>query len=225
MTTRQDIRNLCRRRLGDTASPYQWSDLQVNQWINDAIAELSMHFPRKSSGTITCSDDDRTYDLPFDFLGAVSVEYPTGEDPPEYLQRKPYTGPNFWDTDGCYDIMRRDDQSNLPEIWITDKPSSGENIELIYLCEHALLDDDSDTATILDRHLELIVLFVRWCCYQELATEESADPDPTSLSLGTLELNAFRAKREYRIKLKQISAAEAESASATWRMDKHDRVY
>jgi len=46
--TRQDLRDLCRRRLGDETVPYKWSDLQVNQWINDAIADYSVHFPRTS---------------------------------------------------------------------------------------------------------------------------------------------------------------------------------
>lgn len=224
-TTRQSLRSLIRRRLGDSASPTHWSDLQINQWINDAIAEHSIHFPRKLNVTIACSDDDRAYDLPFNFLGAVSVEYPKGEDPPQYLYRSENTRPNFWQVDGYYDIVRRDDSGDVDEIWISENPTAGEEIEIIYLAEHAFLDDDSDECSVLDRHLELIVLFVRWTAYQELASSESSDPDPTSLQSGTLELNAFRAERAYRSMLKRISAAESESAAATWSMDRFDRVY
>jgi hypothetical protein len=68
-------------------------------------------------------------------------------------------------------------------------------------------------------------MFVRWASYQELASTESADPDPTNLVLGTLELNAYRAKREYRTKIAEWKVAEAESATAIWRMDKWDRAY
>ena len=54
---------------------------------------------------------------------------------------------------------------------------------------------------------------------------ESADPDPTNLSLGTLELNAFRAKRAYRSKLAQYKLETSESALGRWEMDKFDRTY
>ena len=46
MTSRLDLRNLCRRRLGDLTAPTHWSDLQINQWINDAVADYSLYFPR-----------------------------------------------------------------------------------------------------------------------------------------------------------------------------------
>ena len=230
-STRQDLRNLCRRRLGDTSSPYSWSDLQLNQWINDAIAEHSIHFPRKLNETINCATDDREYDLPVGFMAPISVEYPAGEDPPEYLTRRAYTQPGFWESSGYYDIVNRDDKTNVNEIWISqghhgsDGPTTGEDIEVIYSGEHDLLDDDTDLFTVIDRHLELIVLFVRWTAYQELATEESSNPDPTSLQSGTLELNAFRAKREYRTKVRDWKAAENETAIAAWSMDKYDRAY
>ena len=44
MTSRLDLRNLCRRRLGDLTTPTHWSDLQINQWINDAVADYSLLF-------------------------------------------------------------------------------------------------------------------------------------------------------------------------------------
>jgi len=225
MTTRQSLRSLCRRRLGDSASPTHWSDLQINQWINDAIAEHSIHFPRLVNETIACSDDDRTYDLPFNFLGAVSVEYPAGHDPPQYIFRREHTRANFWEVNGYYDIVRRDDSGDVDEIWISEKPTTGEEIEVIYSSEHAFLDDDSDQCTVLDRHLELIVLFVRWTAYQELAAQESADPDPTSQHAAVLALNVHRAGKEYQEALKGWLAAEAESATAVWSMDAHDRIY
>lgn len=224
-TTRQDLRNLCRRRIGDNSSPYHWSDLQINQWINDSIAEHSIHFPRKLNKTINCADDDREYDLPADFFNPISVEYPTGDDPPTYLTRKSFNHSSFWNTTGYYDIVHRDDGTDVNEIWISEEPATGEDIEIIYLAEHASLDDDSDEATVLDRHLELVVAFVRWTCYQELALTESSNPDPTSLQSGTLELNAFRARRDYRTMLRDWKAAEAETASASWSMDKFDRTY
>jgi hypothetical protein len=186
---------------------------------------MSIHFPRRLNTTINCSTDDRTYDLPSNFINVISVEYPTGEDPPAYLVQKNYTAWGSSDLEGFYDIFHRMDQSDAPELWISAKPTTGESIEVHYLGEHDYLDDDSDTVTVLDRHLELIVLFVRWAAYQELASSESADPDPTSLGMGTLELNAYRARRDYRLLLSKMQTAESQSKSSTWKMDKSDRVY
>lgn len=225
MTTRADLRNLCRRRLGDNSTPYHFSDLQINQYINDAIADYSISFPRKLNTTLNCSTNDKTYDLPAGFRGPISVEYPSGEDPPKYLKRLDYTMFCSDDRPGYYDIIRRDQQSDVNELWISEKPTTGETIVVYFLADHDSLDDDPDVCTILDRHLELIVLFVRWACFQELATTESMDPDPTNLSLGTLELNAFRAKREYRTKLDDWLVKESESGTITWSMDQYDRVY
>ena len=224
MTTRQDLRNLIRRRLGDTSTPFQWSDLQVNQWINDSIAEHSIHFPRKLNTTLNCVTDQKSYDLPANYKAAISVEYPADDDPPYYLVRRS----SLWgssDIVGFYDVIRRDDATDFPELRISEKPTTGQDIIIYYLGNHASLDDDTDICTVPDVHLELLVLFVRWATFQELASKASADPDPTSLSMGTLELNAFRANREYRTKLKQWLAAESESAVTTWRMDKYDHVY
>jgi hypothetical protein len=67
------------------------------------------------------------------------------------------------------------------------------------------------------------MLYMRWAAFQELAA--GADPDPTSLATGTLELNAYRAQRLYLAALQEIRRAESESRSATWKMDSLDRVY
>jgi len=79
--------------------------------------------------------------------------------------------------------------------------------------------------TVIDRHLELIMLYVRWAAFQELATTESSNPDPTSLALSTLELNAYRAQRLYYQSMNDAEKAESRSATAQWTMDKWDRTY
>lgn len=223
---RDDIRALVRRRLGDLTAPYKWSDEQVNQWINDAIADYSIHFPLVKTLTISCSEDDRQYDLDTDFVDVLSVEYPTGEDPPEYLERRERTHPDFWEVDGFYDVLKHRDFEDPDELLISEKPDAGESIDVIYQAHHTFLDDDdTDEMSVPERHLELIVLFVRMAAFQELATTESADPYTNSIIAGTLELNAFRAERSYRKELDEFKASESESGKAKWSMDGYDRVY
>jgi hypothetical protein len=185
-----------------------------------------MNFPRQLTETIACSDDDRKYDMPYDTQTIVSVEYPKGEDPPEYLKRRAYTHPDFWQVDGYYDFVRRDDATDQPELWISEKPSTGESIDVEYLGPHAWLDDDTDECTVPERHLELLVLFVRWKASEEVASEEGANPDPSNLLSSTLEVNAYRAERAYRKELDRLQAAESETAiTGPWQMDKYDRTY
>ena len=146
MTTRLDLRNLCRRRLGDLALPYRWSDLQLNQWLNDAIADYGLYFPRALSLEIDAEAGVRAYDLPSDFQAALRVEYPAGEEPPNLLQRLPLNDQDFWELAERYDIVSRNDGTTASELWLSDTPHVGETIRIEYLADHASLDDDGDTA-------------------------------------------------------------------------------
>jgi len=225
---RPDVRALCRRRLGDLTSPYKWTDDQVNQWINDSISAYSIHFPQTLSNTINCTDDVRDYALPAGIMQIRSVEYPDGEDPPEYLYRREITHPDFWEVDGFYAFKAATTNKSIGTLYISEEPSTGEDIIVIYDGEHTYMDDDdTDELTVMERHLDLIILYVRMAAYQELATTESANPDPTTLMSGTLELNAFRASREYRIALAAFLKKDTpnSSAFAQWNMDTHDRIY
>jgi hypothetical protein len=229
MTTRLDLRNLCRRRLGDLTAPYKWSDLQVNQWINDAIAEVSLHFPRLVTLEIETETGQQVYALPAGFRGVIHVEYPAGNDPQTYLQPRDPRSPR-WAGSACYAVLRRRDATpdeegepaNADELLLSIDPQDGETIRLAYLAEHSYLDDDADLNSVPERLLELLVLFVRWAAYQELAASESSDPDPTSLVSGTLELNAARAERLYRKQLQEALLAEGEGGVVEWEVE---RVY
>ena len=228
MTTyyRIDLRALCRRRLGDLTTPYKWSDEQINQFINDAIADYSMHFPRVQTQTISCSDDTREYNLSTYFLDVLSVEYPTGEDPPVYLKYREKLHPDFCNVNGYYSIEQEKGEDDADVIYISEKPTEGDSIWLTFNAYHAYFDDDdTDELTVPEEHLELLILYVRWACFQELATSESASPDPTTNMSSALELNATRAERAYRNQLSVYDSSNAESATAKWEMDTYDRIY
>ena len=116
-----------RRLTGDTASAV-WTDLQINDWINDAIRDISIHFPRVITTDLSTTLNTREYDLELNFLQPFSVEYPQGEDPPIYLIRRPYTHPLFWQQDGYYDILdtRTSDDTNDKQLYISEKPAASD---------------------------------------------------------------------------------------------------
>ncbi len=225
MTTRIELNTLIRRRLNDQVAPQMFTDEQINQWINDAIEEYSRYFPRLKTTTQLTTANDRQYDLPADYRGVVSVEYPTGNDPPTYLERRDYRHPDFWMEDGFYDVVHRSDAGNADEIWISRKPAAGQTITIEYLGDHDLVDDDTDAISIVDLHLEVIVLHARWSALQALASGEAANPDPNNVMLDRYEANVSRAERSYYRKIDELRKVEAESGMNAWPMDKWDRVY
>lgn len=227
MTTLSELRTQARNLIGDTGSAV-FTDSQIDQFINEAIKDISIHFPIRKTYAISTSANDRQYDLEADFISVVSVEYPSGEDPPRYLKRRSFTHLSFWQEDGYYDIIQRhsEDATNQPEIWISQKPGASETITVEYMGEHTLLSNPTDVTDVMSRHEPLIPLFARWRAWSELATSEGMNPDPIKLLSATQEVNARRAEQMYRNALRE--AEEAESATAVvppWRMDKHDSIY
>jgi hypothetical protein len=220
MTTRLDLRNLIRRRLGDLALPYHWSDLQLNQWLNDAIADYGLYFPRTLSLEIDAEAGVRAYELPADYQSAIRIEYPVGEETPCLLQRLSMNEQDFWELAGRYDILPRGDASTASELWLSDTPHDGEAIRIDYLADHASLDDDGDVTSVPDRHLELLLLFVRWASLQELASSEARNPNPGSLSLSALDANTLRAEATYRRQLAEALQRESASAVVSWAQEK-----
>ena len=55
MTTLRSLINLCEADLSDTANA-TWTAVDIEQWIRDAIADYSAHFPRVNSETIAAAD-------------------------------------------------------------------------------------------------------------------------------------------------------------------------
>ena len=74
------LRAQCRDLLGDlTGGAYIFTDVQLDDWINRAINDLSIHFPRYMVYTVGTTLGTHTYDLEVYHKGIASVEYPTGE--------------------------------------------------------------------------------------------------------------------------------------------------
>jgi hypothetical protein len=230
MTTRGEINTLIRRRLQDQTAPNTFTDEQINQWINDAIEEYSRYFPRIKTQEIGIELDpgeaaSRKHDLNYDFRGVISVEYPNGEDPPIYLERRDYRHPDFWLVDGYYDVVQRGDAGNADELWISQTPADKETIAVEYLGDHDMLDSDTGTTSVPDTHLEIILLHARWSALQALASGEAANPDPNNVLLDRYEAIVSRAERAYYRKVEELRKVEADSAAQPWSMDKWDRVY
>ena len=230
--TRQQIRALCRRRLGDLDVPYHWSDLQVNQWINDAIADYSLHFPLISQLSLATVAGQNHYPLT-GIRRILGVEYPLSAAGPALenpLRQLEHTCPEFLAQAGYYDVVYSPAAGSEVELWLSGviagcPAALAADCRCACQADHSYLDDDSDATSLPERHLELVMLYVRWAAFQELASSESANPDPTSLAMSTLELNAYRAQRLYLAALQEVKHAESESRLVCWKLDLYDRIH
>jgi len=217
MSNRGEVRALCRRRLGDSQEPHHWTDLQINQWINDAIADYSRHFPRELTEPMKLIAGTYEYNLATVLTNPqaiLKIEYPLNKQPPEYLEyRQERDGRGFYG-ERVYDVQGMPPGTLIlgPGDWATDA-----QVHITHHADHYYPEDDTELMTVPNGHLELIVLFVRMVALMDIAMQESQDTRTNSLVVGTLSLNANRAEREYRGKLeKYLAAASVGSQVMQW---------
>lgn len=228
MTTLTALINLVEADLSDSGNT-TWSAADIEQWLRDAIADYSLHFPRKLNQAITTSAGDKTYDLTNGFQAPYSVEYPTGESPPQYLTRRPYTHPNFWSEDGYYDIIHRLDDTDQDEIWISNSPTDSQTITVIYLGRHDQTVAVGTNISVPARHHHILRAYARWkATQQRVAAEEASPTSSSSLLMSQLKENTRRWKLEYLNELaKAIQAAQGHSQIVSWadRTQESIRIY
>lgn len=226
------LRSGCRQNLGDfDPLAYAFSDEQLDLWINQAIADYSLHFPRKKTVAINMVPDTFYYDLPSDFHGVLTVQYTRfgtsiPADPPEYFTHRSHKHPKFWQEDGYYDIWKRQEEGEPSLLIISRNPASAADlIAFDYHGDHEALSADTDACSVPIRHLHLVPQYVRWAVLQQLAMKASLNPDPTNPLMDRLEQNAVRSLQTYQELLEKAAARESETGVSEWRMDKWERTY
>ena len=194
--TRAQFRAHLRQVLGSRAL---WPDSTLDLWITEAIRDYSAYFTRRVSVSINCTAGQRVYTLNTytGIRGILAVEYPLGQTPPRYLIRRPETSGSFYGQP-VYDL-----RGDPPAVLVAgESPSTGEAIGLDYSALHTVPLLDSDALTVPDHHLEALEGFVKWQAIQVLEMSEAVDPDIKNLLLSELGLNAGRAERIYRAKIR-----------------------
>ena len=202
-----------------------WSTAEIASFLNDAIRDYSNHFPRIMTDSITLTNGTQEYDLNTDYMGVLSVEYPDGESPREFLKRRPYTqgnGADFFGLDGYYDILKRDDDDdNEAQIVFSEDLVTDETAVVEYTAHHALIANTasiSGDCTVIPQHQHLLVKFCAWQATLYLkSAEEQAPTSNSSLLMAQLAQNARRLALDYSTALQQaIYSADGESRSINW---------
>ena len=226
MTTLQSLINSCESHLGDDANAV-WAAADIEQWCRDGIADYSLHFPRSRTQIINCADTYE-YDLNDGFLDIISVEYPDGQDPPEFLQWKDRLDDDFYGNDGYYDVIRRG--SSTPSSLVTSRNygANGNDIVVLSLSTHSNSISALAPLTLPDEHLHLVRNYVLWQAAVQLKIKEEADPTSnSSLLMSQYAINVDRARRAYVDALAKAVYATSRSAQISWqnRSDETSRIY
>jgi hypothetical protein len=226
MTTLTELADRCQNAIND-AGAGTWSQATIVDWCQDAISDYCTHFYRVDEQTINCVAGQKYYSLNMDFRAILSVEYPYGEIPPQYLVRHLMVKSTFWLRDIYYDVEVRNDQRNHDTLWISASPSAGEQILVTYTRSYqSVALAGGDTIEVPLEHEALLVLFVVWRAHQERMTTEAQFPDTTIRMLQQHKLAVQAAEYAYHQALRDAKKAQAVGGWVPpWKVDGYDRIY
>lgn len=226
MTTLNDFIDRVENAVNDATNTY-FSAALVEEWIEDATREYSLHFPRETYNDITTSAGVRAYSLPADLQDVIHVIYPLGDQPDPFLTYLDRRNPHFYDNDEHYYWHRHLDAQATISIWISATPDAGETIRVYYLGDHDLDVAGGSDISVPGRHEIILVKYCVWKAVKYLEQAEEQDPTSnSSLLMAQMAQNAFRAERAYYDVLRRaLAGMEGRSARATWQLDKYDRIY
>jgi hypothetical protein len=215
-TTLQNLIDLCEADLADSGNAV-WAAADITQWCRDAIADYSQHFKETASTTINAATNDHEYDLPARLVDVISVEYPDGEDPKEFLDRRNYNHPSFWSEQGYYDVVKRDNDTDPAELWVSEDVTTGNDIIVEYTADHDHTIATGANLTVPDEHHHLLRNYVIWRGLLQLkAIEEASPTSSSSLLMSQLAINVDRARRAYVDAIAKALFATSKSAVISW---------
>jgi hypothetical protein len=203
---------------GDT-----FTDLLVDSWVKEAIQEYSQHFGKVvdvavsgiASGTYAYAITDKIGNI-------IQIEYPEGEDPPQYAQRRPYSSDEFWLNGDSYDFIQTDNEEG-GILYLADPTQD----TTATIQAHTSYDETQSTIEVPGIHHPILIARVRWSARMFQTEAEMLNPTSnSSLLMAQMEQNASRARSNYFKLLHNALLADlGESVVIKWEMDKFDRVY
>ena len=175
--------------------------------------------------TLVAANPGYEYVLQADLIDVVRVEYPTGEDPPVYLDRWDHRHPDFFNQTGYYDVQIDDDTSN-GTLWLSFKATYMDYIGILYTAPHDADLDSGDAITVREDHESILILFVIWQAVKERVATHLQDPDTTSDILQKMVNAEMQAEQEYLRAIRNASQRHTRSAyTGPWRADIYDPIY
>lgn len=178
---------------GDT----DWPDASLNDWIRDAIRLYSQTYPRMRLYSLSLTTGTQAYALPgaHDISGIVSVEYPAGQTPKQWLLRAgSERDAEFASGLDVYALRAPADTvattADTTPAWIVFAPTvtTGETATIQYMTAHASPTSDTDVITVPGPHHEAITAYCRFRSFTELESDQAITVDTTNVSIVLAQL-------------------------------------
>lgn len=203
----------------------KWRDERLEAWVQDGVRDYANHFPRMATWSGQAVSGTYQYAFEAVCLGVMAVEYPAGEDPPEYPWRHNHTREDFFgDGISYYDVVSSPGLASAV-LWLS-QPESGSNFQVRFLTDYTwTVDGDETTTQVPDLHRPAIVQYAAWCCWREMLTIEKEKGELES-KYNVLAERAARERETYETMISVYRAARPrESRVMNWVMDRYDRIY
>lgn len=223
--TAQQIIDQSQSALNDSGAA-EFSEAQLLSFLNEAIREYSQHLPRISTADITAVLNTRTYSLPIDTLNILSIEYPVGEDPPQYLQRAHHHTLSFPYVQ-TYDMITTHDLTQYPQFVLSFDPATAETIRVTYQHPHNHSLTLSDNCTVPSVHHHILIQYILFAAARfQLATEQANPTSNSSLLMSQLAANMRRLELTYLNALNRILYnIRGQSAVTVWNIEPYRPIY
>jgi hypothetical protein len=177
MTTRLQLRDRIRSELGDTVTTYLWTDVQLNEWINGAVAEWARVLPPQRLATVATVSGTRTYTLTNRHQGIIAVYYGLSTDPPRLNE-------TLWSTLN---------NGGVQQLILSYDPGVSQ-LTINYLGFYALPTLDSEVLEVGQSGEQALIYWVCWHALNWLAAQR----EKRGVKGGTAEKDYLQLYREQR---------------------------
>lgn len=221
-----DLRSRVRAAL---PSVFSWPDATVDGWIADAIREYSSHLPRLWRYTLTLTTGTQSYDLPSDkgLLSLGSVEYPAGEDPPEFINLASewttafQNGGDVYALRGIADTVAIESDTAPGQIVFAETVTTGETAILSYYGLHTVptAGDADAQISVPQAHWRALIAYCVARAWDDLTLSEGLTLGTDGKTLAEAGKRAEAAWDRYQAIMTQLlesASLKASSAVVSW---------
>lgn len=210
-------------------SVFSWPNATLDGWIADAIREYSSHLPRLWRYTLTLTTGTQSYDLPSDkgLLSIGSVEYPAGEDPPEFINLASewasafQTGDDVYALRGVANTVAIESDSASGRIVFAEQVTTGETAILSYYGLHTVptAGDDDAQISVPQAHWRALIGYCVARAWDDLSLSEGLVVGMDGKALAEVSKRAEAAWERYQAIMTQLedsASLKASSAILSW---------
>lgn len=215
-TTAADLLVFVRAALGDGGSAV-WPDSELLGYLNEAVREYSVHVLRRGTATLTAVSGQREYALPHDLKFVVSVEYPAGRQPRNYIYPYRNMRRRRANSEG-YDVAVYADATKPPELLLGFDPQPGVGLLVNYCLTHDMKLTASSVVTVPEEHHHVLLHYTLYAAARRLQQGEQAAPTSnSSLLMSQLASNTRRLELTYLNALNRVMAQQrGDSLMQVW---------